>query len=162
MSKSIDFCKQRIKSGDFDLDFLPGVTCHETDTLGILETMFEKISCITKNGVVINNNFRIIYNPNAEFDYLTYLRTRHDGTLLFTLQNMQGVLWKVFNGETYCKTKVPDDYLDNFQNYNTTYTIGNIVTVTEYSKDFGTIEKPWMMQRDTAMLPIKFEVRKID
>lgn len=160
MSKSIDFCKQRIKESD--LDFLPGTQFNEVNSLNILETMFndntkEIISLISKDGLELANNITVIYDSDADFDYFTNARCRNDGTLLFALENMQQVLLNVLTATTCCKTKMPKDYSSS--KYHCTYTIGNIVTTTEYSKEFSTEEKPWMAQRDTAMLPIKFDVK---
>ena len=162
MSKSIDFCKQRAKESNFD--FLPGTQFNEVNSLDILETMFndntkEIISLITKDGLELTDNITVIYDPDADFDYFTNARCRNDGTLLFALENMQKVLMNVLDTTTCCKTKIPKDFLYNSSKYHCTYTIGNIVTTTEHSEEFSTEEKPWMTQRDTAMLPIKFDVK---
>lgn len=161
MSKSIDFCKQRAKESDFD--FLPGTQFNEVNSLDILETMFndnakEIISLITKDGLELPNNITVIYDPDADFDYFTNARCRNDGTLLFALENMQEVLIKVIGAATCYRLKMPKDILYSTSKYHCTYTIGNIVTATEHSKEFSTEEKPWMTQRDTAMLPIKFDM----
>lgn len=162
MSRSMDFCKKRAKKNGFT--FLPDAKFTETDSCEILKNMLtdpsKDISSISEAGLKIHNNVTVIYNPEANFDYFTNYQSRNDGTLLFTIEAMQQVLLNVMNIKTYCTTKVPDDFVENFESYNVTYTIGNIISVCEHSEKFGTKEKPWMMQRDTAMLPIKFEVEK--
>lgn len=162
MSNSINFCKQRAEENSFN--FLPDAKFTETNPYEVLKIMLtdpsKDISSILKDGLKIADNVKVIYNPEADFDYFTNYQCRNDGTLLFTLQAHQEVLLNVMNLKTYCTSKVPDDFVENFRNYDVTYTIGNIVSVREHSNEFGTKEKPWMTQRDTAMLPIKFEVKK--
>lgn len=173
MSKSIDFCKQRAKESDFD--FLPDAQFNEVNSLNIikevLDIMFrcdtkEFVSTITKGGIEFastnddnkSRKVKVMYEPEADFDYFTSSRNVNDGTLLFALENIHNVIYHVVCGNTYCKTKVSKEYLDNLDKYAFIYTIGDIVIATEHSKEFSTEEKPWMTQRDTAMLPIKFDM----
>ena len=162
MSNSINFCKQRAEENSFN--FLPDAKFTETNSYEVLKTMLndpsKDISSILKDGLKIADNVKVIYNPEADFDYFTNYQCRNDGTLLFKHQAQQEVLLNVMNLKTHCTSKVPDDFVENFGDYDVTYTIGNIVSVCEHSDEFGTKEKPWMKQRDTAMLPIKFEVKK--
>lgn len=163
MSKSIDFCKQRAKESDFD--FLPGTQFNEVNSLEVLETICnneEIISQTAEDGTKIFKYVKIIYDPDADFDYFTHARCRNDGTLLFAYENILNIFYKLICRGTACITKIPDDFRDNYKKYNFIYTIGNIVTTTEHSKEFSTEEKPWMLQRDTAMLPIKFDVELRD
>ena len=163
MSKSIDFCKQRAQENGFK--FLPNAKFTETNSYEVLKTMLNEpdkdISKILNKGLKIADNVKVIYDPEADFDYFTNFQCRNDGTLLFTLQAQQEVLLNVMNLKTHCTSKVPDDFVENFEKYRVTYTIGNVVNVCEHSNEFGTKEKPWMTQRDTAMLPIKFEVERL-
>jgi len=97
----------------------------------------------------------IEYNPNAEFDYFTTERSTHDGTLIFTLNNIQKILIKILKKETYY-TKIPQDVIDNPFNYNYKYIIGDIII----HQDFGIKNingNKWPGQTDTLVLPIKFE-----
>ena len=162
MSKSIDFCKKRAAENNFN--FLPDAKYKEVKPYEILKIMLndpeKDISGFLTDGLKVADNVKVIYDPEADFDYFTNFQCRNDGTLLFTVQAQQHVLLKVITLETYCISKAPQDFVDNFNNYNVTYTIGNIVSVCEHSLDFGTEEKPWMTQRDTALLPIKFDVEK--
>lgn len=162
MSNSINFCKQRAEENSFN--FLSDAKFTETNSYEILKTMLndpsKDISSILKDGLKIADNVKVIYDPEADFDYFTNYQCRNDGTLLFTLQAQQEVVLNVMNLKTHCISKVPDNFVENFGDYDVTYTIGNIVSVCEHSDEFGTEEKPWMTQRDTAMLPIKFDVKK--
>ena len=97
----------------------------------------------------------IVYNPDADFEYFTMECCRCDGTLLFIQELMEKCVEKIIRFKTYNKDKqLPAD----LSGHKITYTVGDFVVGTEYGEQFSTKEKPWMLERFTVMLPIKFDV----
>lgn len=97
----------------------------------------------------------IEYNPNVEFNYFTSEISTHDGTLIFTLNNIQKILIKILKRETYY-TKIPQDVIDNPFNYNYKYTIGDLLIHNDYGTKNINGNK-WPGVTETMVLPIKFE-----
>ena len=100
-------------------------------------------------GLSPKDNVQIVFDENVELDYFSSQSCCHDGTILFELETYMEIVARIVTGKSYFISKgEPQKY--------TKYTIGNFVCLNEYG-NFGTEEKPWMHQRTTIMLPVKYE-----
>lgn len=161
MSKSLEFVKRKIENGDCknmlpeeftDMNIIP--LNSYWDKVGIGDTI---ILVITKDESETIAD--LTYNPDAEFDYFTTESCVCDGTLLFMNELMVKILKKIGSLNT-CYSPVlrgltPEDIV----NYKLHYEVGDFVTnsciIEPPDKD-----KPWMCDRFTVMLPIKFSIEK--
>lgn len=151
----IEFIKERLKQSDF-----PNISFENTHieyTNYILKRMFKEqyLDNLKYRIETKNFSFDVIleYNPNIQFDYFTYQRVRHDGTLLFEFNAIIECIKKVILAETY-NIKIGEPY----ENCTIKYTIGNLLICNEYGEQFATKEKPWMQQCTTVFLPVKYEI----
>lgn len=162
MSNSLIFCKS-VASDPSRSNFLDRDFRHADefgDTRNMLKNLLGDKRGITisgkdESGKSILFDVTIDFDPNAKFDYCTSEAVVHDGTYIFMLQAIEGCLMKVITGSTYyskCDPPTPGSSVH--------YTIGNAVVLNEYDTKFATKEKPWMQERTTVMLPIKYEVMK--
>ena len=161
MGKSLEFIKNRIESENvYGFEDTHFETLTEFNSMDMLEKLdvFKKsngnLLCKFVDGRP-DLKIHIIYDDNADFDYFTMDSCCCDGTLYFAYAMMENCIAKILRLETYNKEKkIPED----LSGYEITYTVGNFVLGTEYSEKFATKEKPWMLERFTAMLPIKFDI----
>ena len=100
-----------------------------------------------------STNIEISFDPNAEFDYCSSSSMLSDGTLLNTYCTISEIFKRVIGGETCYKPKVSEFSIGD----TIRYTIGNIILSVEHG-DFGTKEKPWLRERISVMIPIKYDV----
>ena len=164
MEKSLEFVKNRIESGmayGFENTHFESLTEHDSrDTFKSFHIFYDdksetKLICKLGNDDKPDLEINIIYSPDAEFEYFTMESCRCDGTLLFVQELMEKCVEKIIRLKTYNKDKqLPSD----LSGHKITYTVGDFVVGTEYGEQFSTKEKPWMMERFTVMLPIKFDV----
>jgi len=84
----------------------------------------------------------IEYDKDANFNKFFYTMYKHDGTLLFTTYGMLGFVNSIAIFVLKRSEKVH-------------ITMGNVILVSEFGKQFGTEEKPWLRERDTIILPVK-------
>jgi len=101
-----------------------------------------------------NSDITIKYNPKAKFDYFTTKSTTHDGTLLFTLQAIEELIFRPFQLATLPKDSGINK--NNFTEYDYQYEIGDILI----HRDFGMKKingHIWHGETDTIVLPIKFK-----
>lgn len=164
MNKSIDFVKQRIRSGCYggmennkyesmiELSFADGCKMCEFD--------FDKSHSFVMNtehsdGTIKNFHMTITHDVNANFGYFTMERCSSDGTYLHYYELIRNVLLKLLKLTT-CDTRV--EIPSDLSGHEIKYTVGNFVLAGEYGDEFATKEKPWMKSRFSVMLPIKFEV----
>lgn len=152
--KSIEFVKQRIKSGFSNVPL--------QEETKFMELKFDDLlKLYTKEEFqkwFIDNKCQLKYE-NADFEYFTMERCVCDGILIFIGELIGKVLLKVIQIQTVNNDKMPEDFNRNQFNYDILYTVGNFVICDEYW-DFGTDDKPWLYSRFTVMLPIKFEIVK--
>lgn len=162
MSKSLEFCKSvatdSARSNFLDRDFRQAEEFGETKKLyrNLLDdrSKFVTTSNNGKEDIVIH--VTVDFDPNADFDYYTSAVVVHDGTLMFVLEAIEKCLIKVATAQTYClKSRAPKSG-DSIH-----YTIGNAVVLNEYGDQFAPPEKPWMQERTTVLLPIKYEVSSL-
>ena len=166
MGMSLEFVKKRIDSGgtngmennkyDWMEEYTPCEFLNELSKSAIRLSVLckQEFECEIKN----KGRFkvRIVYNPNAEYDYFNMNRCNSDGTYAHFYEIMGMCIDDIINLRTCSKkTKIPED----LSGRTLIYTIGNFVLASETDKDkFKTEDKPWLMCRFSAMLPIKFKV----
>lgn len=152
MSKSYNFCK---------------ALCHNKERSGFYDRKWDYVSeysfiDIFKNKLPLHyilksDNIKIsvdvIHNPSADFQYFTSYVARTDGTMIFELEAMQEIFNRLAQCGTYFNKAVAPH-----NGAHVTYTVGNFVVVREYGKEFSPPDKPWMSERLTVMLPIKYEI----
>lgn len=170
-NKSIEFVRQRIVSGNTDLELSRLNNCYEMSFLdAVQQCLNEQIYDVIKQNnclrlvLDINDkkaNFSIKYDPDADFEYFTMESCVCDGTLIFLLENIAKIIDKVLHMGTYNTNTLPSDYADNCDKYKATYTVGNLVICSEHGEygvdDWVPEDKKWMRTRWTVMLPIKTE-----
>ena len=161
--KSLDYIKQRISDGTTGLTDCNYESMTEVNTVDIYEKIYDARNLehgLTLKSIIDERKCaEVYYDPNADFNYFTMCRNSNDGTLMFDLEAMKYVLTKVLACQMYNKAVISEPVdMDFFNTHYFKYTVGDIVLCQEYSEEFSTKEKPWMMRRSTALLPIKFEV----
>lgn len=152
MSKSYDFCKalcqdkERCKFYDRKWDDVS-----EYSFIDIFKNEFP-LHCILKSDNV-KIFVDVIYDSSADFQYFTSYAAYTDGTTVFELEAMQEIFSRLVQCGTYFnKADAPHN------GAHITYTVGNFVVIREYGKEFSPPDKPWMSERLTVMLPIKYDI----
>lgn len=110
---------------------------------------------------VFNSDGNIIYNgenndsitaiisccKDYDFNNMFFSTIRHDGTLLFSIESIRGMLDAAV---------IININIKEIKNGKIMHLImGNIIFCSEYDEQLGTEEKPWMHSRETVMLPFK-------
>ena len=164
MSKSLEFVKERIASGQCN-----GMENNKYEFMieQDIRELFTVITC-TKDGTILIDvpylkgnkpyfNIIIKRDPDADFEYFTMQRCNCDGTFVFFQDLMGECIDKMIHLKT-CNVnkKIPKD----LTGYSIVYTVGDFVLAEEFGDEFATKEKSWMQSRFTVMLPIKFDVVK--
>lgn len=157
MSKSFDFCKttaqNTYRSSYAGRSWDNAVEVYET------EAIFDKYLHGARNffleGKVDDEteicfDVSISFDDNADFDYFTSESCVHDGTLYFIRETMDKCVRNVCLAQTYHKNTGAPKSGDSIQ-----YIVGNFVILTEYDGDFVPVDKPWMRERTTVLLPLK-------
>lgn len=168
--KSYNFIKERLAQGLLDLDFLPNAKWHTLElssAYGINENIVTEMKAgnpFVTVAIIEGNEKKVkiltYYDPDADFEYVTYERCKCDGTFLFLNSISKQLIKKIITGSTCNKTKVSENDIEKLKNgeLSIVYTVGDIIQVEEYSEEFGTKEKPWMTARFSALLPLKFDL----
>ena len=153
MSKSYNFCK---------------ALCHDKERCGFYDRKWDDVSeysfiDVFKNKLPLHHTLKsdnvkisidVIYDPSADFQYFTSYVAQTDGTMIFELKAMQEIFSRLAQCGTYFnKMDAPHN------GAHISYTVGNFIVVREYNKEISLPEKPWMSERLTVMLPIKYEIR---
>ena len=157
MSKSLDFCRARASNPSLsfyaDRDWNKAIEDMET------EAIFDEFLHGARNfhlegrvdgDIEISFDVSISFDSNADFDYFTSDSCVHDGTLLFVRDVMDRCVRKVCNAKTYNKSIGEPESGDSIQ-----FIVGNFVVLNEYDGDFVPVNKPWLRERTTVLLPIK-------
>ncbi|MFO1442899.1 hypothetical protein KDN24_06675 [Bacillus sp. Bva_UNVM-123] len=90
-------------------------------------------------------------NVNSSYDYQIIRSLEHDGTLLFTQNLIDEVLFPIIKKQSYSKNTITEAQLKTVTDIN--YTIGDIILESEY----GVKVKHFNGMRDTATLPVRVE-----
>lgn len=167
MGKSLEFVKDRIRSGRTN-----GMENNKYDWMEEqtpFEVLKESLKLATIDSILCNQTFeyeilnkdkfkmKIIYNPDAEYNYFTMQRCSSDGTYAHLYELMEICIENIINLKTYFKNvTLPKD----LSGHTLIYTIGDFILASEIDKKkFKTEDKPWLDCRFTAMLPIKFKIK---
>lgn len=97
-------------------------------------------------------DIEIEFNTDADFDYFTSETIIHDGSLCFAIELMNRCVHNVVCGRTYNKNIGEPERGNHIK-----YTVGNFVFLNEYDGDWVPSDKPWMRERVTVLLPLKYE-----
>lgn len=128
-----------------------------TNTEEFFDCAFEgRVFCISgvdEIGKYVTRNIEIVFDKNADFEYFTSDSCTHDGTYYFVMECMYNCAKNVVTGSTYSTSKK-----EPFDGCKIKYTIGNFVVLNEFDDKFRTDEKPWLQERTTVLLPLKYEV----
>lgn len=154
MSKSFDFCNAEVsRSGYANRSW--GNAFEVSETEAIFDVYLRGARNFSLEGKVdgiadICFDVSISFDSNADFNYFTSASCIHDGTLLFIREAMDECVRKVCLAQSYYKPIGEPKSGDSIQ-----YVVGNFVVLTEYDGDFVPVDKPWMRERTTVLLPIK-------
>lgn len=133
MSYSLNFCKARAANPNFstfyDRDWESAVEVECTESVWFDEYYLHGWhDYVTDTGYEIH----ITFDPNADFDYFTSATSVHDGTSLFTIENMLRVVKKVCTGATYLSTMGEPQPGDKIY-----YTVGNYKSLVIMGTSLG-------------------------
>lgn len=95
-------------------------------------------------------DIEIEFNADAEFDYFTSETIICDGSLYFAPELI--CAQNVVCGRTYNKNIGEPERGNHIK-----YTVGNFVFLNEYDGDWVPADKPWMRERVTVLLPLRYE-----
>lgn len=159
MSKSLEYCKlvasDTSRSNFSDRDWSKTIEVEETENFFdeyLNEERKLKINGTDNDGNKVNLNVELSFDANADFDYFISESSVHDGTLVFELNAMEKCVQKVCCGVTYNKKLLAPQNRDSIK-----FTVGNFVVLNEFGNQFSTDDKPWLQQRTTVLLPLKYE-----
>lgn len=162
MNKSLEYIKKRIEDGNcknmhpeefINMSTVPFNTFLHFEDINDTMTL-----ATTKDNKTIAE---LSYNPDADFDYFTTESCVCDGTLIFMKGLMEKVFTKICQLNTYYAPAFKEISEEDFGNYKMHYEVGDFVT-NSHIIDPPDKNKPWMCDRFTVMLPIKFTVEKIN
>jgi hypothetical protein len=103
----------------------------------------------------------LTYSPDAEFNYFITESCVCDGTLMFMNELMANILKKIGQLQT-CYTPAFEGISQeefNNGNYMIHYEVGDFIANSCIIEP-PYKEKPWMCDRFTVMLPVKFSIKK--
>lgn len=93
----------------------------------------------------------INYNPsiNKEYQYKVIEHSKHDGTVLFTLENIDSCLMKIINKQTYFSPLLKEKSIDEVKDI--VYEIGDV----EVKSLYGVKVKHFIGVDETISIPVK-------
>lgn len=160
MSKSLEFCvttaSNPLRSRYSDRDWNAAIEIESESLFDILlkgERNFI-VEGMGEHGGSINIDINLSFNKDTDFDYFASDSCIHDGTLLFSTELMRNIIERVCCAATYNSQLREPKSGDKVA-----YTVGNFVILNEYDGDFIHDNKPWMRERTTVLLPLKFEIK---
>lgn len=102
----------------------------------------------------------VIYEPDADYNYFITETCVCDGTLMFMKDLMTRILQKIGQLKTCYVPAIAEITEDNCNNYNVHYYVGDFVA-NSYIVEPPDKDKPWMRDKFTVMLPVKFTIDKV-
>lgn len=108
----------------------------------------------TYDGEQKTQHVSVVFDADADFQYFVVTGSTHDGTLYFTYEQIERAVQMIVQAVTYYEPRGSHPNGSHI-----TYTVGNFIIITEIG-NYGTDEKPWLCQKDTILLPVKYEVEK--
>lgn len=173
MNNSLDFIRGRVSSGDLKItpvlddkqltiyDFNRFVSNMDENIRTVYrDNMFDLTLNASDESGKRKRRVVIKHDPSASFDFVHMESCVCDGTMLFMFELIEKAFHCLLKSEIYNKATVPDDYVNNFWDYDIFYTVGDFVCESDNSDEYSTKEKPWMTQRFVVLLPVKVEVKK--
>ena len=159
INKSLEYVRKRIKEGNCrnmsveefkDMYSIPFKSCLLEDYM---------ILAVKKD----NNDILadLTYSPDAEFNYFITESCVCDGTLMFMKELMMNILKKIRQLQT-CYAPALEGFSQeeiNNGSYMFHYEVGDFVA-NSYIIEPPNKNKPWMCDRFTVMLPIKFTIER--
>ena len=156
MGKSLEFCKrlasdpERSMYCDRDFNFAK----EYDNTLDVFEYVLNGKSPSNLTAEWNNTiHYSIEYDNEADFDYFVSETDMTDGTLVSKMNVEMTVVERVANCLTYFTSKGAPSSGDTVK-----YTVGNLVVIDEWRNVCTHDDKPWMKNRITVMLPVKYDV----
>lgn len=160
MNKSLEYVKKRIED-----DTCNNMTTEEFSDMGVtpLKFFFENRSEGTITLASIKDTNEVIadlrYDPEADFNYFITETCVCDGTLMFMKELMSKILVKIQNLGTCYQPAIDHIKPDVIDNYKVHYVVGDFIT-NSYIVESPDKDKPWMCDKFTVMLPVKFSLEK--
>ena len=168
---SKQFIIERINNGGLEIDGLSALDIDEATLLqpfyvwnfdGMDKILHDNVMsfglmCENESGDSNKLNITIEYNPCGDFTYVTGDIRSHDGTLLFLAEALHDIRVKLMSAQTCDVTMTPNRFTSVFD-YDVKYVIGDFVIVNKFGTEFAPEDKPWMIQRQIVMLPIRCEL----
>lgn len=165
MKKSLEFVKQRIKSGIcngmenneykhmYEVDFrtIAG-KIKFNEAVKVSENLWETQLCFDEDKM---SKISIRHNPDADFQYFSTAICCCDGTFIFFMDLCGEIFKNILTGQLCYIPQKPKDAEENPYRYDVFFEVGNFVFAEEYGEQFSTEEKKWMKSRFTVMLPVK-------
>lgn len=162
MSKSLKYIKRRIEDGD-----CKNMPPEEFANMSVTSlTWFWNQISVGETIVLATTKDKskviadLTYNPDADFNYFTTESCTCDGTLLFMADLMREILEKIRALNTCYAPAFKDINEEDLCNYKFHYEVGDFV-INSHIIEPPNEDKPWLCDRFTVMLPIKFTVEKI-
>lgn len=160
MNKSLEYIKQRISTQGArfsDRNLSQAFVVSPSRYI-----KFEGRSAVIKYEATINGkevyfSSRLVYDPNADYEYFTSKVSTHDGTLLFVDNTINECIKNIINVQTYNTIKGFPKELNGVE---FTYTMGDIIVVNETDPKFAPADKPWMQERTTVMIPLIYSYKE--
>lgn len=151
MSKSLEFCKNiALDPNRSSYWQLKPERFYESSTIDFLK-YFTKGNFQLGERYQINGCDVIVnYDADTDFDYFTSDSCVCDGSMIFIIELMAKCLNKVINLRTYYSLLGPP-----LNGTTVNITIGNFVVANYIDRKYATEEKPWRMDKEVVMLPIK-------
>lgn len=154
-SKSLEYIKQRISSGNvIDMD--------KEEFQNMRPVAFNEVFKITKKQpICINKDNQVCatltYDPDADFNYFTLETCYCDGTLMFMFDLASRIINKIVNLQT-CYSPIVEEFGEiDINKHIIHYTVGEFV-INSYYTEYP--DKPWMRDKFTVILPVKFEIEE--
>lgn len=161
MEKSLEYIKKRIEEGNCynmsmeefqDMYEIPFKSC-------FLEGHGDyMIIAVRKDSDKVLAD--LTYEPDAEFNYFITETCVCDGTLMFMINLMTRILQKIGQLKTGYAPAIAEITEDSFNDYNLHYYVGDFVA-NSYIVEPPDKDKPWMCDKFTVMLPVKFTIDKV-
>ena len=157
MNKSLEYIKNRIKTG-----YVNNMTEEEFSNMQVVK--FTDVCAKFNHHNILENKetgevyIDMKYDPDAKFDYFTLETCYCDGTFMFMGELIDKIINKICSLQTYYSPAIEEEI--DLSKYHVHYIVGDFVANTYYIES-PDLEKPWMKDKFTVMLPIKFEVEEV-
>ena len=162
INKSLEYIKHRLQSGNCN-----NMSLEEFQDMHVipfksyfLEDPGDHIILALRDNETLAD---LTYSPNTEFNYFITDSCVCDGTLMFMRDLMTNILKKIGQLQTCYAPALNAAIIKDINNGKSIihYEVGDFIT-NAYMVEPPDIDKPWMCDRFTVMLPVKFTIEKIN